>query len=112
MNKDEILRALCAELKCAHFGEFIQQLSDSYERTEHELASGLEIQDSQARAEHERIKAKIQAGSSLADAMIDRVFEWYAKKYSEEHGLTKSQSSALARYLSSSIRRSMRIESN
>jgi hypothetical protein len=88
MNEDEILRALHAELKSAHFSEFIQRLSDIYERTEHELAWGLEIQDPQARAEHERIKAKVQAGSSLADAMIDWVFEQYAKKCDEEHRQT------------------------
>jgi hypothetical protein len=89
MNEDEILRALCAELKSAHFSEFIQQLSDTYERTEHELAWGLEIQDPRARVEHERIKAKIQAGSSLADAMIEWVFEQYANKYDEEHRPTR-----------------------
>jgi hypothetical protein len=30
MNEDERVRALRAELKRAHFSEFIQQLSDSY----------------------------------------------------------------------------------
>jgi hypothetical protein len=40
MNEDEILRALRAELNVAHFSEFIQELSDIYETTEHELASG------------------------------------------------------------------------
>ncbi len=88
MNEGEILRAFIAELKAAHFSEFIQQLSDDYERTEHELAWGLEIQDPQARAEHERIKAKIQTGYSLADAMIEWVLEQYAKKFEEEHGPT------------------------
>src|SRR5260221_12937053 len=88
MNEGEILRAFIAELKAAHFSEFIQQLSDDYERTEHELAWGLEIQNTQARAEHERIKGKIQTGDSLADAMIGWGLGQYAKKFEEEHGPT------------------------
>jgi hypothetical protein len=85
MNEDEFLRTFLAEAKRAHFSEFIQQLSDSYERTEHELARGLEIHP-QDRAQHERIKAKIQAGFSLADAMIEWVSEQYVKMFEKEHG--------------------------
>jgi hypothetical protein len=85
--EDEPLRALCApNLMPPVLAKFFQRLCIIYERTEHELAWGL-VLDPQTRAEHEHIRAKVQSGSSLADAMTHWVFDQYAKKYEREHPL-------------------------
>jgi hypothetical protein len=66
--QDKDMRALCDALNAAHFNEVIHGLCDMYERTEHELALGLEVSP-EDRAQYERIKAKVEAGSSLRDVM-------------------------------------------
>jgi hypothetical protein len=83
-NKDKWLDALRAALKDTDFPHVIQRYCAIYEETEHRLASGLEV-SLQDRAEHERIKCRIQEGYSLRDAMIRWHVEMYLAMWDRDH---------------------------
>jgi hypothetical protein len=83
-SEDKNLDGLRAELKSANFPKIIREYCDIYERTEHELASGLEVSP-EDRAEHERIKRRIQSGYSLRDAMVLWNVEMYLKMWDRDH---------------------------
>ena len=83
-SEDKNLDGLRAALKSANFPKIIREYCDIYERTEHELASGLEVSP-EDRAEHERIKRRIQSGYSLRDAMLLWNVEQYLKMLDQDH---------------------------
>lgn len=67
MNKGDLARIVKEELEL-------------YDRHEHELAWGLEIPDSEDRARHEALKARIEAGMSFLDALVEHEVNRYLKE--------------------------------
>lgn len=69
MNDDdiELLKAISEELA-------------EFQRHEHELAWGLEIEDPEDRAKHEAIKAQVTAGQDLTRAFIHYHFERFDRE--------------------------------
>jgi len=81
---EETLHELAVALKRANFAKVIQEMCDDYETTEHQLASSLEVSPEDL-AVHELIKAKVQAGCSLRQAMADCFCGLYLKLWEQEH---------------------------
>jgi hypothetical protein len=57
----------------------VQELAD-YQRREEELSWGLAIEDSEERAQHQYIKAKVQAGERLMHAIVS----WHLERNDKE----------------------------